>query len=75
VNYCLLMLFVRGTSWLISILRRLVVGCCFDSRLQYSGLLPAHCGHQVLVTMPDPAPVVGLSPRDPLNGFTGSFAC
>jgi len=27
------------------------------------------------VTMQDPAPVVGLSPRDPLNGFAGLSAC
>lgn len=26
------------------------------------------------VTMRDPAPVVGLSPRDPLNGFAGLLA-
>jgi len=26
------------------------------------------------VTMHDPAPVVGLSPRDPLNGFAGLSA-
>jgi len=24
-----------------------------------------------VITMRDPAPVVGLSPRDPLNGFAG----
>ena len=37
-------------------------------------VLLAHCplcGHQVMIRMSDPAPVVGLSPRDPLNGFAG----